>query len=151
MALSEGTQAPPINLNDETGAPFSLSSLRGKSVVLYFYPKAGTGGCTLESQEFRDQSAEFTAKGAVIVGISPDKETDQLKFKTDLGLPFKLLADPDHSVADAYGVWKEKTRDGETYMGVDRTTFLIDPDGTIRQIFSTVNPDGHAEEVLAAV
>jgi len=151
MALSEGNPAPPISLKDESGNPFSLSSLLGKSVVLYFYPKAGTGGCTLESKEFRDKSGNFTAKDAVIVGISPDNEADQLKFKTELGLPFKLLADPDHAVAEAYGVWKEKIRDGKTSMGVDRTTFLIGPDGAIRQIFGAVNPDGHAEEVLAVV
>lgn len=151
MSLLEGTQAPPINLKDESGNPFSLASLLGKTVVLYFYPKAGTGGCTLESKEFRDQAAEFAAKGAIIVGISPDTEADQLKFKTELGLPFKLLADPGHATAEAYGVWKEKTRDGKTAMGVDRTTFLIGPDGVIRQIFGTVNPDGHAEEVLAVV
>lgn len=151
MALSEGNQAPPIELKDESGKPFSLSSLLGKSVVLYFYPKAGTGGCTLESKEFRDQWENFVAKDSVIVGISPDNEADQRKFKTELNLPFKLLADPDHSVAEAYGVWKEKTRDGKTSMGVDRTTFLIGPDGAIRQIFTTVNPDGHAEAVLAVV
>jgi len=151
MELSEGSKAPDINLNDESGNPFSLSSLLGKSVVLYFYPKAGTGGCTLESKEFRDQAPDFEAKGAVIVGISPDGEADQLKFKKDLDLPFKLLADQDHVVAEAYGVWKEKIRDGKTSMGVDRTTFLICPEGMIRKVFTTVNPDGHAEEVLATV
>jgi len=151
MALSAGIKAPPINLNDESGRPFSLASLLGKSVILYFYPKAGTGGCTLESEEFRDQSAQFAAKDAIIVGISPDKEADQLQFKTNLGLPFRLLADPDHTVAEAYEVWKEKFKDGEPYKGVERTTFLIDPDGTIRHVFTAVNPDGHAEEVLAMV
>lgn len=151
MALLVGSKAPDISLNDEAGNQFSLSSLLGKSVVLYFYPKAGTGGCTLESKGFRDQSAGFVAKDTVIVGISPDKEADQLKFKTDLGLPFKLLADHEHRVAESYGVWKEKIKDGQTSMGVDRTTFLIGPDGVIRHIFTAVNPDGHAEAVLAAV
>lgn len=138
-------------MRDEDGNPFWLTSLLGKSVVVYFYPKAGTGGCTLESKEFGEQEANFTAKDAVIVGISPGNEADRLKFKTELGLPFKLLADPNHTVAEAYGVWKQKSRDGKTSMGVDRTAFLIGPDGRIRQIFSTVNPDGHAEEVLAVV
>jgi peroxiredoxin Q/BCP len=151
MSLSEGTKAPDIQLNDENGKPFTLSSLAGKTVVLYFYPKAGTGGCTLESTEFRELSADFSAKGAVIVGISPDREADQLKVKTDLDLPFSLLADSDHAVAEAYGVWKEKFKDGQSYMGVDRTTFVINSEGMIQQIFHTVNPDGHAEEVLAVV
>ena len=151
MALEEGGKAPDLELTDESGTPFSLSALLGKSVVLYFYPKAGTGGCTLESQEFRDQSPEFASKDAVIVGISPDSEADQLKFKNDLNLPFKLLADHNHAAAEAYGVWKEKTRDGKTTMGVDRSTFLIGPDGIIQKTFTNVNPDGHAEEVLAAL
>ena len=99
MALDEGGKAPELNLTDESGTPFSLSALLGKSVVLYFYPKAGTGGCTLESQEFRDRSPEFASKDAVIVGISPDSEADQLKFKNDLNLPFKLLADHNHAAA----------------------------------------------------
>jgi len=151
MALEEGSKAPELNLTDESGTPFSLSTLMGKSVVLYFYPKAGTGGCTLESQEFRDQSPEFASKGAVILGISPDSESDQMKFKNDLNLPFKLLADHNHAGAEAYGVWKEKMRDGTPTMGVDRTTFLIGPDGIIQKTFKNVNPDGHAEEVLAAI
>ena len=151
MALTEGIKAPEIHLTDESGNPFSLSSLLGKSVALYFYPKAGTGGCTLESKEFRDQSAEFANRDAVIVGISPDKEADQMKFKTELNLPFRLLADDSHTVAEAYGVWKEKFKDGQTSMGVDRTTFLIGPDGLIQKIFKNVNPDGHAEQVLAEI
>ena len=151
MALEEGGKAPALELTDESGTPFSLSALLGKSVVLYFYPKAGTGGCTLESQGFRDRSPEFASKDAVILGISPDSEADQMKFKNDLNLPFKLLADHNHAAAEAYGVWKEKTRDGKTTIGVDRTTFLIGPDGMIQKTFPNVNPDGHAEEVLAAL
>jgi peroxiredoxin Q/BCP len=151
MSLNEGDRAPELSLTDEAGKPFSLSSLQGKTVVLYFYPKADTPGCTTESCEFRDHSAAFANKNAVIIGISPDAAKAQSKFKTKYGLPFTLLADAEHAGAEAYGVWKEKSMYGKKYMGVERTTFIIGPDGTIRRIFHKVKPAGHAEEILAAL
>jgi thioredoxin-dependent peroxiredoxin len=151
MALQIGSEAPELHLTDETGRPFTLSSLRGQTVVLYFYPRADTPGCTTESCEFRDHSAAFAAKNAVIIGISPDTAADQTKFKNKFDLPFSLLADADHAGAEAYGVWQEKTSYGKTSMGVVRTTFVIGPDGKIQAIFEKVKPAGHAEEVLAAL
>jgi thioredoxin-dependent peroxiredoxin len=151
MALQVGSKAPELELTDEAGNSFKLSSLKGKNVVLYFYPKADTPGCTTESCEFRDHSAAFAAKDAVIIGISPDTENAQTKFKNKFTLPFTLLADADHAGAEAYGVWGEKSMYGRTYMGVARTTFVIGPDGTIKKIFEKVKPQGHAEEVLAAL
>jgi peroxiredoxin Q/BCP len=151
MALQPGSIAPELHLTDEAGNPFTLSSLRGKTVVLYFYPKADTPGCTTESCEFRDHSAAFAARNAVIIGISPDTEKAQTKFKTKYTLPFTLLADATNAGAEAYGVWVEKSMYGKTYMGVARTTFVIGPDGIIQKIFEKVKPAGHAEEVLAAL
>ena len=151
MALKIGSKAPALQLTDEAGRSFSLASLKGKTVVLYFYPKADTPGCTTESCEFRDHSAAFAAKAAVIIGISPDTEKAQTKFKKKFDLPFTLLADADHAGAEAYGVWQEKSMYGRTYMGVARTTFVIGEDGKIRAIFEKVKPKGHAEEVLAVI
>jgi peroxiredoxin Q/BCP len=151
MALKVGSKAPELKLTDETGKSFKLSSLKGKTVVLYFYPKADTPGCTTESCEFRDHSAAFAGKDAVIIGISPDTEKAQTKFKNKFTLPFTLLADADHAGAEAYGVWGEKSMYGKTYMGVMRTTFVIGPDGKIKHIFEKVKPAGHAEEVLAVI
>src|SRR5271165_6518003 len=124
--LTEGAAAPAIHAKDDKGAEFTLASLHGKNVVLYFYPKADTPGCTKESCEFRDTSAKFGKKDTVIVGVSPDKSAAQSKFKAKFDLPFTLLADEDHAVAEAYGVWKEKSMYGKKYMGIERTTFLID-------------------------
>lgn len=146
-----GQKAPELKLTDSTGASFKLSSLKGKTVVLYFYPKADTPGCTTESCEFRDHSKAFAAKDAVIIGISPDTEKAQTKFQKKYDLPFTLLADADHAGAEAYGVWKEKSMYGRTYMGVARTTFVIGPDGKIAHIFEQVKPAGHAEQVLAVL
>ena len=140
-----------MKLTDSTGASFQLLSFKGKTVVLYFYPKADTPGCTTESCEFRDHSEAFAAKGAVIIGISPDTERAQTKFQKRFDLPFTLLADADHTGAEAYGVWREKSMYGRTYMGVARTTFVIGPDGKIAHIFDKVKPAGHAEEVLAVL
>ncbi len=151
MSLKVGAKAPNLNLTDEAGNPFKLSALKGKTVVLYFYPKADTPGCTTESCEFRDSTAAFSAKDAVIIGISPDAEKAQLKFKSKFDLPFSLLADFDHAGAEAYGVWKEKSMYGKTYMGVERTTFIIGPTGIITHIFEKVKPVGHAAKVLAAL
>jgi peroxiredoxin Q/BCP len=147
--LKEGAWAPEIELETEAGEPFRLSSLRGKKVVLYFYPKSDTPGCTTEACEFRDAEAKIAQRGAVVVGVSPDPVKAQSKFKTKYGLPFTLLADPEHKAAEAYGVWKEKSRYGRKYFGVERTTFIIDAAGKIEKIFTKVKPAGHAEQVLA--
>lgn len=144
-----GDTAPEIELLTDEGKPFQLSALRGKEVILYFYPKADTPGCTTESCQFRDESKKIAKKNAVIVGVSPDTSSAQAKFKTKFSLPFTLLADADHVAAEAYGVWKEKSMYGKKYMGVERTTFLIGADGAIKKVFHKVKPDGHALEVLA--
>ncbi len=150
--LKEGDTAPAIaGLDTDSGEKFSLSSLKGKNVVLYFYPKADTPGCTKEACEFRDTSKKFSKANTVIVGVSPDKTSAQAKFKDKFDLPFVLLADADHKVCEDYGVWKEKSMYGKKYMGVERTTFVIDPKGKIKKIFPKVKVDGHAEEVLAAI
>ena len=150
-SLKEGDTAPEIALDTDSGASFTLSSLKGKNVVLYFYPKADTPGCTKESCEFRDTSKKFTKANTVIVGISPDPTKAQAKFKEKFDLPFVLLADVDHKACEDYDVWKEKSMYGKKYMGVERTTFVIDPKGKIKKIFPKVKVDGHAEEVLAAI
>jgi peroxiredoxin Q/BCP len=149
--LKEGDHAPAISLDTDSGQHFELSSLKGKNVVLYFYPKADTPGCTKEACEFRDTSKKFSAANTVIVGVSPDASKAQAKFKDKFDLPFTLLADADHKAAEDYGVWTEKSMYGKKYMGVERTTFVIDPKGNIKKIFPKVKVDGHAEEVLAAI
>ncbi|MBV8552333.1 MAG: thioredoxin-dependent thiol peroxidase [Acidobacteriaceae bacterium] len=149
--LKEGDRAPDISLDTDSGQHFELSSLKGKNVVLYFYPKADTPGCTKEACEFRDTSKKFTKANTVIVGVSPDGSNAQAKFKTKFDLPFTLLADASHTAAEAYGVWKEKSMYGKKYMGIERTTFVIDPEGRIKKIFPKVKVEGHAEEVLAAI
>ncbi len=149
--IQEGQPAPDISLRTDAGDPFELSSLRGKNVVLYFYPKADTPGCTKEACSFRDNSAKFSKGNTVIVGVSPDPERAQAKFKEKFGLPSPLLADTDHKAAEAYGVWKEKSMYGRKYMGIERTTFVIVPAGKIKKIFPKVRVEGHAEEVLAAI
>jgi thioredoxin-dependent peroxiredoxin len=149
--LQEGDQAPEISLDTDTGEPFHLSSLKGKNVVLYFYPKADTPGCTKESCEFRDTSPRLSLANTVIVGVSPDTTVAQAKFKQKFDLPFTLLADVEHKAAETYGVWKEKSMYGKKYMGIERTTFVIDAAGKIKKIFPKVKVEGHAEEVLAAL
>jgi peroxiredoxin Q/BCP len=152
MALPKiGAKAPDIKLPDDSGAPFQLSKLKGTDVVLFFYPKAGTPGCTAEACEFRDEHKAITRKKAVIIGISPDTPKAQAKFKTKYGLPFTLLADTEQAAANAYGVWVEKSMYGRKYMGIARTTFIIGADGKIKRIFEKVKPAGHAAEVLAAL
>src|SRR5579862_5698290 len=133
--LKEGDQAPDIQLADDAGKPFKLSDLRGKRVVLYFYPKADTPGCTTEACEFRDGVQSFTKKGAAVVGVSPDKPAAQARFKEKYKLPFPLLADTGKAAAEAYGVWREKNMYGKKVMGVVRSTFIIGPDGTIEKIY----------------
>jgi peroxiredoxin Q/BCP len=147
--MKPGDPAPPIHLQTDTGADFDLASLRGKKVVLYFYPRASTPGCTVESCEFRDAHKSIGKKGAVVIGISPDPPRAQTKFKESQNLPFTLLCDVDHAVAEACGVWKEKNMYGKKVMGIERTTFLIDEKGRIEKIFPKVKPAGHAAEVLA--
>lgn len=149
--IKEGDPAPEISLRTHSGDPFQLSSLRGRNVILYFYPKADTPGCTKEACDFRDYSGKFAKANTVIVGVSPDPSSKQAKFRTKFDLPFTLLADVDHQAAEAYGVWKEKSMYGKKYMGIERTTFVIDPAGRIKKIFPKVKVEGHAEEVLAAV
>jgi len=149
--LKEGNKAPAIQLDTDAGEPFRLSDLKGKKVVLYFYPKADTPGCTVEACEFRDQSKKFAGKNAVIVGISPDAVKSQSKFKEKFGLPFTLLCDVDKEAAQAYGVYKEKNMYGKKVMGIERTTFIIGEDGRIARIFPKVKAQGHAEQALAAL
>lgn len=149
--LNVGDPAPDVTLDTDSGAPLQLSSLRGKKVVLYFYPKADTPGCTVEACEFRDQSPKFATSNAVIIGVSPDTVKSQSKFKGKFDLPFTLLADADRAAADAYGVWKEKNMYGKKVMGIERSTFLIGEDGRIEKIWAKVRAQGHAEEVLAAL
>ncbi len=147
--LKEGDKAPDIKLESDTGEPFRLSSMKGKKVVLYFYPRADTPGCTVEACEFRDSTKKFAKKDAVIVGISPDAVKSQARFKDKYDLPFTLLCDVDKEAAEAYGVWKEKNMYGKKVMGIERTTFVIGEDGRILKIFPKVKAQGHAEQVLA--
>jgi peroxiredoxin Q/BCP len=149
--LKEGSKAPDFTLATDTGSKLKLSSLKGKKVVLYFYPKADTPGCTKEACDFRDVFPKLEGADAVVVGASPDPVTAVAKFKAKHKLPFTLLADEEHGVAEKYGVWVEKSMYGKTYMGVARTTFVIDANGKIARIFPKVKVDGHAKEVLAAL
>jgi thioredoxin-dependent peroxiredoxin len=151
LRLSEGDEAPEFSAAITEGAPVSLASLRGKSVVLYFYPKDATPGCTREACGFRDEFSEFKKKGAVVLGVSTDRVESHTKFATKLKLPFPLLADPEKKIVRAYGVWGEKKFMGRTYLGTRRMTFLIGADGRIKKIWPVVKPDGHAREVLAAL
>ena len=146
--LKEGDKAPDIQLADDAGNPFRLSDLAGKRVVLYFYPKADTPGCTVEACEFRDDVKAFAKKGAAVVGVSPDKPAAQAKFKQKYDLPFALLADEEKAAAKAYGVWKEKNMYGRKVMGIERTTFVIGADGKIEKIYGKVKAKGHAAAVL---
>jgi peroxiredoxin Q/BCP len=146
-----GQPAPAFTLETDTGETVSLTDFKGQNVVLYFYPKDDTPGCTTEACEFRDSMPRFTKDTTVILGLSPDSVTSHAKFKAKYELPFPLLADTEKVVAEAYGVWKEKSMYGRKYMGVERTTFLIDGKGVLRQVFEKVKPAGHAEEVAKAV
>ena len=149
MSILTNDKAPDFNLQDENGNEISLKSLRGKVVVLYFYPRADTPGCTVEACEFRDTYKQMQKTGAVLLGISPDTPKAQKKFQDKFKLPFTLLADADKKVAIAFDVLKEKNMYGKKVMGVVRTTFIIGPDGKIQHIFPKVKPEGHAAEVLA--
>ena len=149
--VEEGKPAPDFELTSDSGEQVKLSDLRGKPVVLYFYPKDDTPGCTTQACAIRDSYDVFSDRGAVVLGVSPDSETSHVKFKEKYGLPFTLLADPDHEVAEKYGTWVEKKNYGKTYMGVERSTFLIDREGRIAKVMRRVKPDTHAEQVLAAL
>jgi peroxiredoxin Q/BCP len=149
--VSEGKSAPAFSLETHTGEKLSLKDLKGRPVVLYFYPKDDTPGCTVEACEFRDAFPRFKGTKAVILGISPDSVKSHQKFKTKFDLPFTLLADPEHAVAEKYGVWQKKSMYGRSYMGIARTTFVIDRDGKVAKIFERVKPKGHAEEVEQAI
>ena len=146
LSLKPGDPAPEIRTS-----AFQLSKLRGRRVVIFFFPKSDTPGCTREACEFRDASDQFTKLRAEIVGVSPDAAEAQQKFSLKYGFPYTLVPDPTHAIAEAYGVWKQKSMYGRQYMGVERTTFLIDPEGRIEKIFSKVKPDGHAAQVLEAI
>ncbi|HEY6244733.1 MAG TPA: thioredoxin-dependent thiol peroxidase [Pyrinomonadaceae bacterium] len=148
--VKEGTTAPSFKTTDANGEPVNLKDFRGKKVVLYFYPKDDTPGCTKEACSFRDAFSRFKKQGITILGVSPDSEKSHQKFTAKYKLPFTLLADTDHSIADAYGVYGEKKFMGRTYMGIHRTTFLIDEKGKIKKVFEKVKPEDHADEVLGA-
>jgi peroxiredoxin Q/BCP len=147
--LEPGDEAPDFTLPDQHGNPVSLSGLRGKSVVLYFYPKADTPGCTTQACGVRDHSTDYAEAGAVVLGVSPDPVKAVDKFDQKYGLGFPLLADADHAVAEAYGVWVEKSMYGRKYMGNERTTFVIDPEGRVKQVLRKVKPAEHDDLVLA--
>jgi peroxiredoxin Q/BCP len=149
--LEEGTIAPDFTLATDGGGEVSLSSYRGKKVVLYFYPKDDTPGCTTEACNFRDDYSDIVSAGAAVLGVSPDTVKSHDKFKLKYQLPFALLSDPDHAVAELYGAWGEKKMFGRTYMGVVRSTFIIDEGGTIIKVFPKVKPKDHSEQVLAVL
>jgi peroxiredoxin Q/BCP len=146
-----GKPAPDFTLPDQNGKNVTLAKLKGSPVVLYFYPKDDTPGCTKEACAFRDDFADYKKAGAVILGVSPDHSESHAKFAKKFDLPFTLLADQGNKMCDAYGVWKEKNMYGKKYMGVERTTFVIDREGIVAQVFPKVKVDGHSAAVLAAI
>lgn len=143
--------APDFELQSDSGETVRLSDLQGKPVVLYFYPKDDTPGCTTQACGIRDDWSAFEESGAVVLGVSPDDEASHTKFKQKYGLPFTLLADPDHKLTEQYGFWVEKTMAGKRYMGVERSTVVIDENGTVAKIFRRVKPAEHAKQVLTAL
>jgi len=147
----ENTMAPDFELPDETGVLHKLSDYRGKDVVLYFYPKDGTSGCTTEACNFRDDYSAYEKAGVTILGVSPDSPESHAKFKAEHHLPFNLLADTGHKVCELYGVWGKKQMYGKEYFGVNRTTYLIGKDGMIRKVFENVKPAEHSAEILAVL
>ncbi len=151
MTLDIGAIAPDFTLPDQDGNPVTLSDLRGKPVVVYFYPKANTPGCTTQACGVRDHHADYTKLGATVLGVSPDPVKPIAKFADKFDLGFTLLSDEDHAVAEAYGVWVEKSMYGRAYMGNERTTFVIGPDGVVTHVFRKVKPAEHDAKVLAAL
>jgi peroxiredoxin Q/BCP len=149
--LEEGTNAPDFTLESAGGGTVSLSGYRGKTVVLYFYPKDDTPGCTTEACNFRDDYSDILAAGAVVLGVSPDSVKSHDKFAVKYELPFPLLSDPDHRVAEMYGAWGEKKMYGRAYMGIMRSTYIVDKDGVIIKVFPKVSPANHSAEVLAVL
>jgi peroxiredoxin Q/BCP len=149
--VEEGKPAPEFELTSDSGEKVKLSDYRGRPVVLYFYPKDDTPGCTTQACAIRDSYDQFGERGAVVLGVSPDSETSHVKFKEKYGLPFTLLADPEHKVAEKYDVWKRKSFAGREYMGVERSTFLIDSKGNVSKVMRRVKPDTHTADVLAAL
>ena len=150
-ALKEGDVAPDFTADTDEGVPLELNTLQGKRVVLYFYPKDDTPGCTIESCELRDAHPNITASDAVVLGVSPDSAASHQKFKKKYDLPFTLIVDEGHHISDRYGVWKPKKFAGREFLGVKRTTFIIGRDGRIAKIFRDVKPRGHAEEIESAL
>jgi thioredoxin-dependent peroxiredoxin len=149
--VTEGQPAPDFTLESDTGEQVSLSQFRGKPVVLYFYPKDDTPGCTAQACGFRDDWEAYQERGAVVLGVSPDDVDSHVRFKEKYQLPFTLLADPGHRVTELYGAWGEKTNYGKTYTGVIRSTFVIAPDGTVATAMPNVRAQGNSEKVLAAL
>jgi peroxiredoxin Q/BCP len=149
--IAEGDRAPDFTLPDQDGREVSLSDFAGKTVVLYFYPKADTPGCTTQACSIRDRSGEYEAAGAVVVGVSPDSVEAVRKFHDKYSLNFMLLADADHAVAERFGTWMEKTNYGKTYWGVQRSTFIIDGDGAVARVFPKVSPKTHDDVLLDAL
>ena len=149
--IEEGKPAPDFELQSDNGDTVRLSEFRGRPVVLYFYPKDDTPGCTTEACEFRDAYDVFRERGAEILGVSPDDVRSHEKFRSKYGLPFTLLADPQHKAAEAYGVWGERSFAGKKYMGVNRSTFVIDKDGNVARAMIGIKPAGHASDVLTTL
>jgi thioredoxin-dependent peroxiredoxin len=149
--LKENDVAPDFTVPDQDGKPVSLSDFRGRKVVLYFYPKDDTSGCTTQACDLRDHAEEFDARDAVVLGVSPDSATSHTRFREKYELPFTLLADTDHALATKYGVWVEKKNYGRTYWGNERTTFVIGEDGRIRKILPRVKPAEHVAQVLQLI
>jgi peroxiredoxin Q/BCP len=149
--VEQGAPAPDFTLASDSGESVTLSQFRGSPVVLYFYPKDDTPGCTAQACGIRDAWRDFERAGATVLGVSPDDESSHVKFREKYDLPFTLLADPDHAVADEYGVWVEKTNYGKTSMGVERSTFVIDADGRVARVMRRVKPETHAGDVLEAL
>ena len=149
--IETGSQAPDFTLPDQDGESVTLSDLRGQKVVLYFYPKADTPGCTTQACGIRDRADEYEAAGATVLGVSPDPVADVKRFHGGQSLNFTLLADEDHAVCEQYGVWGEKSMYGKTYWGAQRSTFIIDEDGTVAHVIPKASPKTHDDEVLAAL
>lgn len=149
--LTENDPAPDFVLSDQDGTEHRLSDFRGRKVILYFYPKDDTSGCTKQACGLRDRIEEIETHGAVVLGVSPDPVSSHRRFADKYGLPFTLLADEDHTVAEQYGVWQEKSMYGRTYWGIVRTTYLIDEEGRIAKVLPRVKPAGHAEQVIELI